>query len=65
MYISSLCTSKTRKIHVDLVGNKLEANEWVFWVFISASFLESIGINDLKQWTVRVNSEQMDGIYIE
>jgi hypothetical protein len=47
------------------VGNKLEANEWVFWVFISASFLESIGINDLKQWTVRVNSEQMDGIYIE
>jgi hypothetical protein len=37
-YTLSLCSSKTRKIQVDLFGAELSSNEWTKLGFISTSF---------------------------
>jgi hypothetical protein len=63
--ICALCSSKTRKVQLDLSGNELRANEWRVLGFIDACFLESIGTDDLEQWTIRFTPKQMDKVFAE
>ena len=50
---------------MDLFGNGLRANEWKVLGFIGAFFLKSIGVSDLKEWTIRFKSEEIDEIFSE
>jgi hypothetical protein len=63
--IRSICSSKTRKVQVDLSGNVLEANRWKVLGFISAFFLDSIGIYSSETWTISLTSKQVAEIHDE
>jgi hypothetical protein len=63
--ISSLCSSKTRKVQVDLFGKELKANVWKVLGFVDAIFLESIGVNFANFWTIRFKPEEMEEIYAD
>jgi hypothetical protein len=63
--ISFLCSSKTRKVQIDLYGKKLEGNQWKILGFIDASFLKSLGVDGLERWTIRLMPKEMDEIYLK
>jgi hypothetical protein len=48
-----------------LFGAELKANEWTVLGFVNAFFLESIGIDDGKRWTIKFTSGHMNKIYAE
>lgn len=51
--ITALCTSKTRKIQVDLFNTELKANPWKVLGFIGASILDV----DVEIWTVELTKD--------
>jgi len=55
------CTSKTRRIQVDLFNNKVEANAWRVLGFIGASLLDI----DVEIRTVELTKEQINACYSE
>jgi hypothetical protein len=55
------CSSKTRKIQVDLFNSELKANPWRKLGFISASLLDI----DVEVWTVELTKEQINACYAE
>ena len=55
------CSSKTRKIQVDLFKNELKANSWRLLGFVDASLLDL----DVEIWTVELTKEQIDDCYAE
>jgi hypothetical protein len=57
--IASLCSSKTKKIQLNLSNEKLEANSWKILGFIRASLLEL----DEEIWTFKLTSEQVQRIF--
>jgi hypothetical protein len=59
----SICSSKTRKVQIDLSGKELEGNRWKMLGFVDACFLASMGIGDFEKWAVKFLPEQMDEIY--
>jgi hypothetical protein len=63
--IRLICSSKTRRVQVDLMGSELKANEWKVLGFIGAFFLDSIGIDSLEKWTINLTPKQVAEIYVE
>ena len=59
--IGYLCTSKTRKIQLNLLNEALKSNPWKVLGFIGASFLDF----DVEVWTFKLTAEQMDGVFNE
>lgn len=59
--ISSLCSSKTRKIQKDLFNRELETNTWKVLGFVSAYLLDL----DVEVWTLDLSKEQIDACYAE
>jgi hypothetical protein len=59
--ISALCSSKTRKVQVDLFNKELGDNAWKVLGFISSSLLDL----DVEVWTVELTREQIDLCYAE
>jgi len=59
--ISSLCSSKTRKIQVDLFNSELVSNSWRVLGFVDASLLEL----DVEVWTVKLSKKQIEACYVE
>ena len=59
--ITALCSSKTRKIQLDLFNTELKANSWRVLGFIGASFLDV----DVEVWTVELTKEQINACYAE
>ena len=57
--ITVLCISKTRKIQLNLLNEKLMSNKWKVLGFIEASFLNF----DTEVWPVTLTTEQMDRIF--
>ena len=59
--ISTLCSSKTRKIQRNLLNEELKANPWKVLSFIGTSLLGF----DVEIWTVKLNAEQMRTVFNE
>jgi hypothetical protein len=59
--IRLFCSSKTRKIQVDLFNEELRANAWRVLGFIGASLLDF----DVEIWTVQLTKEQINACYAE
>ena len=55
------CSSKTRKIQIDLFNRELEANAWRVLGFINASLLDV----EVKIWTLELTKEQTNACYAE
>jgi hypothetical protein len=55
------CSSKTRRIQVDLFNTELRANSWRVLGFIGASLL---GV-DVEIWTVELTKDQINACYAE
>ena len=51
-FISTLYSSKTKEVELDLSGNERKANYWKALGFVDTSFLESIENDDLKHWAI-------------
>jgi hypothetical protein len=61
--IRSICSSKTRKVQIDLTGRELKANEWKVLGFIDAIFLDTIGVDFGEQWFIRLTANQMNDVF--
>jgi len=59
--ITALCSSKTRKIQLDLFNTELEANSWRVLGFIGASLLDV----DVEIWMMELTKEQINACYAE
>jgi hypothetical protein len=59
--ITTLCSSKTRKIQLNLLNEELKSNPWKVLGFIRASLLDF----DVEIWTFKLTTEQMDGVFNE
>ena len=59
--ISSLYSSKTSGIQVDLFANELKDNSWMVWDFISPTLLDF----DCETWTVELIKEQNSACFAE
>jgi hypothetical protein len=59
--IASLCSSKTRKIQLNLLNEQLRSNPWKVLGFIGAFLL---GFN-VEVWTFRLTTEQMERVFNE
>jgi hypothetical protein len=59
--INHLCTTKTRKIQLNLLNELLTPNPWRVLGFISAEFLDF----DVEVWSFRLTGEQMDRVFKE
>ena len=59
--ISYLCTSKTRKVQLNLLNQELKANKWKVLGFISAFLLNF----DVEIWTFRLETEQIEKVFNE
>jgi hypothetical protein len=59
--ITSLCSSKTQKIQLNLLNEELNANPWKVLGFIGASLLNF----DVEIWTFKLNAEQMQTVFHE
>ena len=59
--LTALCSSKTRKIQLDLFNTELKANSWRVLGFIGASLL----CFDVEVWTVELTKEQINACYAE
>ena len=59
--IGYLCTSKTRKIQLDLFSTELKANSWRVLGFIGACFLNL----DVEIWTVKLTGDQINACFAE
>jgi hypothetical protein len=59
--IGYLCTSKTRKIQLNLLNEKLSPNPWKVLGFIGASLLDF----DVEIWTFKLTAEQMQRVFSE
>jgi hypothetical protein len=59
--IRYLCTSKTRKIQLNLLNKELKTNHWRVLGFIGASFLDL----DAEVWTFKLTSEMMERVFKE
>jgi len=59
--ITSLCSSKTREIQLNLLNEELMSNSWKVLGFIGATLLDP----DLDVWTVRLTTEQINACYAE
>jgi hypothetical protein len=57
--IGYLCTSKTRKVQLNLLNEQLKANSWKVLGFIGASLLEL----DVEIWTFKLTSEQAQRVF--
>jgi hypothetical protein len=60
-FINTLCSSKTRKIQLNLLNELLTPNPWRVLGFISAEFLDF----DVEVWSFRLTGEQMDRVFKE
>ena len=59
--ITALCSSKTRKIQVDLFNTELKSNSWRVLGFVGASLLDL----DVEIWTVELTKEQINACRAE
>ena len=59
--IGYLCSSKTRKIQLNLLNEKLKSNPWKVLGFIGASLLDF----DVEIWTFKLNPEEMQRVFNE
>jgi hypothetical protein len=59
--ITALCTSKTRKVQVNLFNTELKANSWRVLGFVGASLLDI----DEEIWTMELSKEQINACYAE
>jgi hypothetical protein len=59
--ITTLCSSKTRKIQLNLLNEELFPNSWKVLGFIGASLLDF----DVDIWTFRLTAKQMDKVFNE
>jgi hypothetical protein len=59
--IGYLCTSKTRKIQLNLLNEELSPNRWKVLGFIGASLLDF----DVEIWTFKLTMEQMQRVFNE
>ena len=59
--ITTLCSSKTRKIQLNLLNEELESNPWRVLGFIGASLLDL----DVEVWTFKLTMEQMQRVFEE
>jgi len=59
--INQLCTSKTRKIQLNLLNEELESNSWTVLGFIEASLLDF----DAEIWSLKLTTEQIQEIFNE
>ena len=59
--IATLCSSKTRKIQLNLLNEELKSNPWRVLGFIGASLLDF----DVEVWTFRLTAEQMQRVFEE
>ena len=57
--IATLCSSKTRKIQLNLLNEQLRPNSWKVLGFISASLLSF----NVALWTFRLTTEQMNIVF--
>lgn len=55
------CSSKTRKIQVDLLSYELKANSWKVLGFVSVSLLDL----NVEIWTIKLTKEQINACYAE
>jgi hypothetical protein len=56
--IRYLCTSKTRKIQLNLLDDELKSNPWRVLGFVSAALLDI----DVEVWTFKLTTEQVEKI---
>jgi hypothetical protein len=59
--IGYLCTSKTRKIQLNLLNEELKPNPWKVLGFIGATILDF----DVELWAVKLTIEQMQKVFDE
>jgi len=59
--ISTLCTSKTRKIQLNLRNEEFSSNPWKALGFIGASLLDF----DVEIWSLKLTTEQIQKIFNE
>jgi hypothetical protein len=59
--ITTLCTSKTRKIQLNLLNEELKSNPWKVLGFIGAFLLDF----DADIWTYKLTAEQMQKVFNE
>ena len=59
--ITALCSSKTRRIQVNLFGAELEPNPWEVLGFIGASLLDF----DVEMWAFELTQDQMQRVFAE
>jgi hypothetical protein len=59
--IATLCSSKTRKVQLNLLNEKLKANPWKVLGFIGASLLDF----NVEIWTFKLTVEQMQRVFNE
>jgi hypothetical protein len=59
--ITALCSSKTRKIQLNLLNEELKSNPWKVLGFIGTSFLDF----DVEVWTFKLTTEQMQSVFSE
>ena len=57
----AFCSSKTRKIQLNLLNEVLKSNVWRVLGFIGASLLGF----DAETWTVELTKEQINACYAE
>jgi hypothetical protein len=57
--IASLCSSKTRKIQLNLLNEQLKSNSWKILGFIGASLLDL----NMEIWTFKLTSEQVQRVF--
>lgn len=59
--ITTLCSSKTRKIQLNLLDEELSSNPWKVLGFIGASLLDF----DVQIWTFNLTAEEMQTVFNE
>ena len=59
--ITTLCSSKTHKMQLNLLNEELKPNFWRLLCFIGVSFLDF----DVEIWTVKLTREQISLYYAE
>ena len=59
--INQLCTSKTRKVQLNLLNEQLNTNPWKVLGFIGAFLLDF----NVEVWTFRLTAEQMERVFNE
>ncbi len=59
--IGYLCTSKTRRIQLNLQNEELKSNSWKVLGFIGATILDF----DVELWAVKLTIEQMQKVFDE